>query len=94
MRAGRERAVPRPFTMPWGRGVIIEEATTPGRYHAPTVQLLRYEDGSRAVRFCSYSLDGRFQRNPLMVSEEDLEGLREALQGCPELRELLRKLVQ
>src|SRR5262245_26989835 len=28
-----KRDVPRPFDMPWGRGEIVEEATTSGEYH-------------------------------------------------------------
>jgi hypothetical protein len=46
------------------------------------------------VRFCYYSLDGRFQRSPMMLdSEESLEGLRGALKATPQLRKLLKRLV-
>ena len=50
--------------------------------------------GSASIRFCYYSLDGRFQRSPLMLSTDEIEGLREALRGAPKLRELLRRLVE
>jgi hypothetical protein len=84
--------------MPWGSGVVAEEASYGGEWHEPCIQLLEYTDGENAgavsVRFCSYTLDGRFQRNPLLVGEDDIEGLREALRGAPRLRGLLRRLLE
>ena len=94
----RARAVPRPFTLHWGTGEIAEEAATNGEYHEPCFQLLEYTEGPAAgsfsIRFCYYSHDGRFQRSPLIVGEEDIEGLREALKGAPKLRAILRRLVE
>jgi len=91
------RKLPRPFEMHWGSGEIVEEATFVGEYHEPAIQLMVYTDGPAAggysVRFCSYSHRGSFQRSPLMVSEDDLEGLRNALKATPRLREILRTLV-
>ena len=91
------RKVPRPFSFHWGNGVIAEEATTDGEYHAPSIQLLEYTEGeaagSTSVRFCYYSLDGRFQRSPLLIDEADLDGLREAIKKTPRLRGLLKRLV-
>ncbi len=52
------RRVPRPFTMPWGRGLVVEEASTVGEHHEPTIQLLEYEDGRESIRFCSYNPPG------------------------------------
>jgi len=96
--AAPARKLPRPFTMPWGSGVVAEEASYGGEWHQPCIQLLEYMDGDAvgtvSVRFCSYTHDGRFQRNPLMVGEDDIEGLREALQGAPRLRNLLRRLLE
>lgn len=92
------RRVSRPFEMHWGRGEIIEEATFDGEYHQPTIQLLSYTEGEAAgsfsIRFCSYNHRGQFQRSPLMVSNDDLDGLRAALQETPELRDILRQLIQ
>lgn len=94
----RSRRVPRPFTMPWGSGQIVEEASFAGLYHEPTLQLLAYTDGpasgSVSVRFCYYSHDGRFQRGPLILGEEEIAGLRESLTRAPRLRALLRRLVE
>lgn len=87
------RPVPRPFEFHWGRGQIIEEASFRGQYAEPTIQLLEYEGGSQGIRFCYYSLDGRFQRSPMMLdSEESLEGLRAALKQTPKLRSLVKRL--
>lgn len=94
----RERKLPRPFEMPWGSGEIVEEASAECEHHEPTIQLLEYGDaehaGALTIRFCSYSLDGRFQRSPLMVGEGDIDALRAALARTPRLRALLRKLVK
>jgi len=93
MKRGRE--VPRPFAFHWGGGNIIEEASFRGEHTEPAVQLLAYEGhpGSYVVRFCYYSLDGRFQRSPMMIdSGETFDGLRAAIRGTPKLRALLKKL--
>jgi hypothetical protein len=91
------RTVPRPFEMHWGAGNIVEEATWTGPHHEPTIQLMEYEDGEAAgsvtLRFCSYNHNGQFQRSPLMVDEEAIAGLREALRKTPRLRKLLKQLV-
>ncbi len=90
------REVPRPFAFHWGGGNIIEEASFRGEHTEPSIQLLEYEGhpGSYGVRFCYYSLDGRFQRSPMMIdSMDNLEGLRAALKRTPQLRALLKRLV-
>jgi hypothetical protein len=94
--AKRGREVPRPFAFHWGGGEIIEEASFRGEYTEPAIQLLEYEGqaGSYGVRFCYYSLDGRFQRSPMMIdSDTNLEGLRAALKKTPKLRALLKRMV-
>jgi len=89
----KPRDVPRPFTMPWGKGDIIEEACAVGEHHEPAIQLLRYEDGSLSIRFSHYDHHGRFQRSPLMISSHMIDGLRRSLATTPRLRTLLAKLV-
>ncbi len=93
MSTGPGRQVPRPFEMPWGKGNVVEEATSLGQWHQPCIQLLEYDDGSLSVRFCSYTLNGRFQRSPLMIGEQDVAGLRGALPDAPRLHSLLKDLV-
>ena len=46
------RKVPRPFKMPWGKGMVVEEASISSRYHEPTVQLLEFDNGHKVIRFC------------------------------------------
>jgi hypothetical protein len=93
--ARRGREVPRPFKFHWGSGQIVEEASFVGNYVEPAVQLLEYDEhpGMYAVRFCYYSLDGRFQRSPMMLDGPDsIDGMRAALKETPRLRALLKKL--
>ena len=93
MAEAMQRVVPRPFSLHWGDGQIVEEATYVGRYHEPSIQLLEFEDGSLEIRFCHYNHAGRFQRSPLIVGEEGISGLRKALASTPRLRALLREMV-
>jgi hypothetical protein len=86
------RQLPRPFTMPWGKGEIVEEATAVGEWSEPSIQLLRYDDGTIAIRFCQYDHRGRFRRSPMMVNARLLRGLGKSLAGAPRLRKLLRNL--
>ena len=92
------RAVPRPFTMHWGGGQIVEEASHAGRHTEPAIQLMEYADGEAAgswsIRFCYYDHQGRFQRSPMMLDADTLEGLRQALARTPKLRALLRRLAE
>jgi hypothetical protein len=91
--AAKGRPVPRPFEFHWGKGQITEEASFTGKYTEPAIQLLEYEGGGQGIRFCYYSLEGRFQRSPMMIDSEDsLEGLRAALKSTPKLRALIKKL--
>ena len=86
-------ARPRSFQLHWGGGTIAEEASHEGEHHRPTIQLLEFDDGSVSLRFCHYSHTGRFSRSPLIVAEPDIEGLRQALEDTPRIRELLERLV-
>jgi len=89
----KRRPVPRPFEFHWGKGQITEEASFSGRFTEPAIQLLEYDEGGQGIRFCYYSLDGRFQRSPMMIDSEDsLEGLRAALRSAPKLQALIKKL--
>jgi hypothetical protein len=92
----KRREVPREFNFHWGSGQIVEEAAYVGEYAEPAIQLLEYEGhpGAYGIRFCYFSLEGRFQRSPMMIDGADtLDGLRAALHETPRLREMLRKLL-
>ena len=86
------RTVPRPFEMHWGSGLIVEEASVDTPYAEPTVQLLEYDDGSQALRFCYYH-GTRFGRGPMMVDVAFLESFADGLRDAPRIRELLRRMV-
>lgn len=85
------------FTYHWGSGHIAEEAQVETPWDMPTLQLMKYTEGDAAgqltVRFCHYSYEGRFRRSPLMLSEEAIDDMRQALHTTPELRDLLRRLL-
>ena len=86
------RKVPRKFAFHWGKGVVKEEASVRTPYHEPTIQLLQYESGERAIRFCSYE-GSRFNRFPLIIGEDYLEDLAKALRKNKEIHRLLRRLI-
>jgi hypothetical protein len=80
--------------MHWGGGQIVEEASARGEHTETAIQLMEYDEGGYTVRFCYYTLDGRFQRSPMMLSKEGIAGMRAALRKTPKLRAILRKLVE
>lgn len=96
--APSNRSLPRPFSYQWGNGRVVEEACYLGAHHESAIQLLEYDEGEAAgswsVRFCFYNREGRFQRSPLLVGPDELDGLRAALERSPRLRDLLKRLVE
>ena len=88
----------RPFSYSWGSGYVAEEARVRGEHHEPALQLLKYTDGDAAgrvsIRFCHYSHDGHFRRSPLLMSPDEMDLIRLALNEAPELRDLLRRMVE
>jgi hypothetical protein len=89
----RRRPLPRPFEFPWGTGQVVEEVGYRGSHHEPAIQLLRFEDGRELVRFCTYTLRGRYERDSWLAGREELEGLGRALDGAPRLAQLLGALL-
>lgn len=61
-------------------------------FHEPTIQLLAFEDGSRSLRFCVYH-GSSFSRMPLIVAEEHIPALAKEVRKNPQIRKLLKKLV-
>ena len=86
-----EGRVPRPFTLPWANGQVTQEAQIHCDHWDPTIQLLESEDGTVSLRFCFYSR-GRFNRNPMIIGEEELPRMADELRRHPRLRALLRKM--
>jgi hypothetical protein len=93
-----ERRVPRPFNLLWGSGKVIEEAAIEGGLHAPSFQLLHYEEGEKkgqfAIRFAAYDPEGELERRPLIVNEREISALKRELEHAPRMRALFKKLVE
>ena len=87
-----ERKLPRPFKLPWGKGMVVEEVSVAHEHWQPTMQLLEYEDGSVGVRFCFYSPSGRFRRSPAIWMEEDFDAFAEVLEEAPRLQALVQRM--
>ena len=85
------RKVPRPFKMPFGKGMVVEEASITSKYHEPTIQLLKFDNGDKVIRFCSYN-KGKFNRFPLMIDEKDLRKLGNAIKREKEMSKLISRL--
>ena len=76
--------------MPWGKGMVVEEAYVISKYHEPTIQLLQFNNGDKVIRFCSYN-KGKFSRAPLMVDEKDLRRLGKVTLKKKELWKIISK---
>ena len=85
------RKVPRPFKMPWGNGMVVKEVSITSQYHEPTVQLLQFDNGDRAIRFCSYN-KRKFSRSPLIIDEKDLRKLGNVIKKEKEISKLISRL--
>ncbi len=93
-----DRRVPRAFSLPWGSGLVLEEAAIEGGLHAPSLQLLHYELGERkgqtAIRFVAYDAEGHLEQRPLIVNEREVARLRTEVNRSPRLKALLKQLVE
>jgi hypothetical protein len=87
-----DRPLPRPFAFPFGQGQVVDEVSVDSQWHQPTLQLLEWDDQDLSLRFCSYTHAGRFQRNPLVVSANDLAAFGSAVAAHERIAELLRLL--
>ena len=76
---------------------MVEEAAIEGGLHAPSFQLLQYEQGEKAgqyaIRFAAYDPEGELERRPLIVNEREIAALRAELLRSPKMRALLQRLV-
>jgi hypothetical protein len=73
---------------PWGPAGLVEDARVPqqagAKRFSTVVELLESESGERLVRI-AYTTDGVARRGPVTLRARDLERLRAALAGRPEL---------
>jgi len=77
--------------MSFGSGMIVEEASISSKYHEPAIQLLKFDNGNKVIRFCSYN-KGRFSRSPLMIDEKDLRKLGNMIKKEKDISKLISKL--
>ncbi|MEM0159795.1 MAG: hypothetical protein QW393_03480, partial [Candidatus Micrarchaeaceae archaeon] len=89
------------FQLPWGKGMITEEAAIKcsisihGSTESwePTVQLLEFESGEKAIRFCVYG-NGRLRRIPLILDSEQAERLASEISTNSKLRSIITNLLK
>ena len=94
------RKLPRKFEFPWGRGMITEEASIRCTLKAnglkeswePTIQLLKFENGESALRFCVYS-KGRLRRMPMILDEAQARMMASEIKVNRKLKAILRNLL-
>jgi len=88
-----KRAIPRPFSFEWGKGLVIEEASirVQMQHHSwePAIQLLRFDDGSETLRFCVFH-GKQFSRMPLLISPDELAALFEEASKHSRIRTQLK----
>lgn len=82
----------RRFNLSFGAGRIVEEAEAACPDLSPVIQLLEFDDGTRALRFAHYH-GPRFGRDPLVLKEDEIPAVREALAGAAQVRALLARLL-
>ncbi|MGC8563187.1 MAG: hypothetical protein ACP5UZ_07450 [Thermoplasmata archaeon] len=96
-----KRRLPRKFEFPWGKGMISEEASIRCSISGqgfkdtwePTIQLLQFDDGEIAVRFCVYG-NGRLRRMPLILNNEQATRLASEIRSNRKLKLIVGKLLK
>jgi hypothetical protein len=86
------RPLPRPFSMAGGSGHIVEEVSAARPHWEPTIQLVRFDDGSESLRVCYYHCP-RFGRGPMILDDEALDQRGLVLVDAPRIHAMLRRLV-
>ena len=84
------RKIPRTFKLPFGKGKIIEEVSIQCPHWEPTIQLLEFEHGEKALRFCYYH-GKQFGRSPMIVSNKDWRKLMREVRKTEQIRNILHK---
>ncbi len=86
-----KRKVPRPFKFPFGKGMVIEEVSVKCPHWEPTIQVLEFAGGERALRFCAYS-NNKFRRMPLILGEREIALLGKLVRRTKYAKRMLRRL--
>ncbi len=85
----KKRTIPRKFELHFGKGMITEEAGIACKYHDPTIQLLEFDSGEKALRFCVYH-GNRFSRVPLLVDIKDMDQLTNAIHNSKQIKKFIK----
>ena len=94
MTTKRNTDIPRPFAFEGiGEGEIIEEAAVDYDDWAPAIQILRFTDGTEALRFCYYVKSGQIARRGLWINDENTDDLRKKINSSPKVKEFLQRLL-
>lgn len=77
-----------------GSGSIVEEAAVEYEDWAPVIQIIKFDDGEKALRFCYYLKDGKLARNALFITDNVIEDLRKEIKKSPQVKNFLEKLLE
>ncbi|MBI4861863.1 MAG: hypothetical protein HY815_16640 [Candidatus Riflebacteria bacterium] len=77
--------------LPWGKARIIEVVNVAWTHHHPSLELLEFPDGRRALRFAAY-FEGDPVRGPLVLDEAALSTVAAVAAGSPAIRSFLARL--
>jgi hypothetical protein len=73
-----------------GQGIVEREAKHDFQYWSPSIQILKFSDNHREIRFCYCDDEGEKSR-PLYLDKEQLELFGKSIaSGDPEILEWLR----
>ncbi len=85
----KKRTVPRKFEFHFGKGMVTEEVGIQCKYHDPTIQLLEFDSGEKALRFCVYH-GNRFSRVPLIVDVKDMARLTKVVRNSKRIKKFVK----
>ena len=86
------RKLPRKFEFHFGKGLITEEVSINCKYHDPSIQLLEFDSGEKALRFCVYH-GKRFSRVPLIIDIKDFKKLSKEINKSKVIRKVMKGIV-
>jgi hypothetical protein len=90
----RNSDIPRPFKFNQiGSGEIIEEAAVDYPTWAPSIQVLKFSNGDKMLRFCYYAQTGQLAPRALSLNDEHISKLRKEIKKKPQVRKLLQRLL-
>ena len=77
--------------LPWGQARIIEVVNIAWSHHGPSIELLEFPDGKRALRFAAFS-EGNLVPGPLVLEAEAIPHLARAAAASRPIQTLLKQL--